>query len=309
MNDAAGPRTEAGKTLLKTVDYHIDSDEGDGCQWLHLGGKPCNCGLVEAIQDIEQEATRRDSPPDAEQPLSDLEQRQNEARRRDRQAHYDKGFSDGSRATAANAEALTRDQDAAVLALREALARWLPLSQNPSIAEEWPDKYLDLVWGPNGDKANTYGQLRADLRLLSDHSAAADAIRERVERLEAIVRRFHRHTHQGIWAMTRFAGPDPENDCHLCRDLVAAGELTLADIGSGTREALLSDHSAAAKQIEDEIRERVETLESIAAEARRLPCSYTKAEHDVASIDGPCCMLGVEFHRLATQQPAEGGDG
>jgi hypothetical protein len=78
---------------------------------------------------------------------------------------------------------LTRDQDAAVLALREALARWLPLSQNPSIAEEWPDKYLDLVWGPNGDKANTYGQLRADLRLLSDHSAAADDIRERVERL------------------------------------------------------------------------------------------------------------------------------
>jgi hypothetical protein len=81
---------------------------------------------------------------------------------------------------------LTRDQDAAVLALREALARWLPLSQNPSIAEEWPDKYLDLVWGPNGDKANTYGQLRADLRLLSDHSAAAqqieDEIRERVER-------------------------------------------------------------------------------------------------------------------------------
>jgi hypothetical protein len=72
---------------------------------------------------------------------------------------------------------------------------------------------------------------------------------------------------------------------------------------------VLSDHSAAAKQIEDEIRERVETLESIAAEARRLPCSYTKAEHDVASIDGPCCMLGVEFHRLATQQPAEGGDG
>jgi hypothetical protein len=180
MNDAAGPRTEAGKTLLKTVDYHIDSDEGDGCQWLHLGGKPCNCGLVEAIQDIEQEATRRDSPPDAEQPLSDLEQRQNEARRRDRQAHYDKGFSDGSRATAANAEALTRDQDAAVLALREALARWLPLSQNPSIAEEWPDKYLDLVWGPNGDKANTYGQLRADLRLLSDHSAAAKQIEDEI---------------------------------------------------------------------------------------------------------------------------------
>jgi hypothetical protein len=80
---------------------------------------------------------------------------------------------------------LTRDQDAAVLALREALARWLPLSQNPSIAEEWPDKYLDLVWGPNGDKANTYGQLRADLRLLSDHSAAADDIRERVERQDA----------------------------------------------------------------------------------------------------------------------------
>jgi hypothetical protein len=84
---------------------------------------------------------------------------------------------------------LTRDQDAAVLALREALARWLPLSQNPSIAEEWPDKYLDLVWGPNGDKANTYGQLRADLRLLSDHSAAAqqieDEIRERVERQDA----------------------------------------------------------------------------------------------------------------------------
>jgi hypothetical protein len=83
-------------------------------------------------------------------------------------------------------DSLTRDQGAAVLALREALARWLPLSQNPSIAEGWPDKYLDLVWGPNGDKANTYGQLRADLRLLSDHSAAAqqieDEIRERVER-------------------------------------------------------------------------------------------------------------------------------
>jgi hypothetical protein len=161
MNDAAGPRTEAGKTLLKTVDYHIDSDEGDGCQWLHLGGKPCNCGLVEAIQDIEQEATRRDSPPDAEQPLSDLEQRQNEARRRDRQAHYDKGFSDGSRATAANAEALTRNQDAAVLALHraanEVVLRW---QEGKGLGDAMPNL----------------------IRVLSDHSAAADEIRERVER-------------------------------------------------------------------------------------------------------------------------------
>jgi hypothetical protein len=214
---------------------------------------------------------------------------------------------------------LTRDQDAAVLALREALARWLPLSQNPSIAEEWPDKYLDLVWGPNGDKANTYGQLRADLRLLSDHSAAADAIRERVERLEAIVRRFHRHTHQGIWAMTRFAGPDPENDCHLCRDLVAAGELTLADIGSGTREALLSDHSAAAKQIEDEIREPdsgalEEWLGQVYAENRgRGLTQLAIAELCDEFLDRSGAMLGrvrqpYRSARLATQQPAEGGD-
>ena len=47
-----------------------------------------------------------------------------------------------------------------------------------------------------------------------------------------------RHTHQGIWAMTRFAGEAPEEDCHLCRALVAAGILTLDDIGAGTRARL-----------------------------------------------------------------------
>jgi hypothetical protein len=46
-----------------------------------------------------------------------------------------------------------------------------------------------------------------------------------------------RHTHQGRWAMTRYAGDNPEDDCLLCRALVAAGVLTIDEIGSGTRAA------------------------------------------------------------------------
>lgn len=59
----------------------------------------------------------------------------------------------------------------------------------------------------------------------------ADALRD-------VARIMQRHTHQGIWVMSRFAGPDPEHDCLLCRALVAAGVLTLEDIGTGTRAAL-----------------------------------------------------------------------
>jgi hypothetical protein len=63
--------------------------------------------------------------------------------------------------------------------------------------------------------------------------------RATVERYEPVFDIVKRHTHQGAWAMTRHAGPDPENDCLLCRALVAAGVLTLDGIGAGTRRAIL----------------------------------------------------------------------
>lgn len=33
--------------------------------------------------------------------------------------------------------------------------------------------------------------------------------------LDAIVEIVKRHTHQGLYAMTRFAGPDPAHDCDV----------------------------------------------------------------------------------------------
>jgi len=67
------------------------------------------------------------------------------------------------------------------------------------------------------------------------------AEKKRVARLLAVTDLLRRHTHQGIWAMTAYAGPDPEHDCGLCRALVAADILTLDDIGSGTRAAILAE--------------------------------------------------------------------
>jgi hypothetical protein len=41
--------------------------------------------------------------------------------------------------------------------------------------------------------------------------------------------------------MTYHAGENPEEDCGLCRALVAAGVLTLDGIGAGTRAALIEE--------------------------------------------------------------------
>jgi hypothetical protein len=61
--------------------------------------------------------------------------------------------------------------------------------------------------------------------------------------LRAVGEIVRRHTHQGLYAMTLHAGPDPERDCHLCRALVAAGVLTLGQIGASTRAALAAQEA------------------------------------------------------------------
>ena len=79
---------------------------------------------------------------------------------------------------------------------------------------------------------------------LSDDLLAAEA---EIARLLAAVEIVRRHTHQGLLAMTYHAGPDPENDCLLCRALVDAGVLTLDGIGAGTRAAILAERAALAE--------------------------------------------------------------
>lgn len=64
---------------------------------------------------------------------------------------------------------------------------------------------------------------------------------ERHAALVAVAEIVRRHTHQGPRAMTYHAGENPEEDCGLCRALVAAGVLTLDGIGAGTRAALIEE--------------------------------------------------------------------
>lgn len=49
--------TKEARELLANVDYHVDSDEGDGCEFGRFGGGvPCSCGLEARLQAIEQAA-------------------------------------------------------------------------------------------------------------------------------------------------------------------------------------------------------------------------------------------------------------
>lgn len=74
----------------------------------------------------------------------------------------------------------------------------------------------------------------------------AACLAERAKGIDAVVQIVRQHTHQGLYAMTRFASAagtgagttTAEQDCLLCRALVAAGVLTLEGIGAGTRVAL-----------------------------------------------------------------------
>lgn len=62
-----------------------------------------------------------------------------------------------------------------------------------------------------------------------------------LEGLEEVAQIMRRHTHdENMAAVVSYrSGLNPARDCRLCRALVAAEVLTLADIGAGTREAIL----------------------------------------------------------------------
>jgi hypothetical protein len=66
---------------------------------------------------------------------------------------------------------------------------------------------------------------------------------KRIAALGAVAEIMRRHTHDGRWAMSQYAGPDTNEDCHLCRALVDAGFLTLDGIGAGTRASILDEAS------------------------------------------------------------------
>jgi hypothetical protein len=132
--------------------------------------------IEEAIASNEQqEAARRDSPPDAVAALAEAisEARKHATRGMDRLE-----LARNTLAALPPGWSLTRNQDAAVLALHKALNRALlqwEMYANEEGSDEWDD--------------TAEGQLFANCKaVLSDHSAAAQQIRERVERMESALR-------------------------------------------------------------------------------------------------------------------------
>jgi len=98
------------------------------------------------------------------------------------------------------------------------------------------DALMD-AWAEDATYAFTKSQMQNIIEWVRRGEAEA-AAGTALDEVAAIVRR---HTHQGMWAMTRFAGDNPEEDCLLCRALVAAGVLTLDEIGAGTRARLAGE--------------------------------------------------------------------
>ncbi len=95
-----------------------------------------------------------------------------------------------------------------------------------------PTRIADALWAAVRDRESL-------LTTLDRERAAGVHLGD--QGLRAVAEIVRRHTHHGRYAMTRYAGPDPEDDCHLCRALVAAGVLALDEIGEGTRAALAEE--------------------------------------------------------------------
>lgn len=98
-----------------------------------------------------------------------------------------------------------------------------------------------------GGCGHDVGWLRASIEAeVGDRTALLDAEIVRLRGLREVAEIVRRHTHQDSRAMTYHAGPRPEEDCLLCRALVAADVLALGEIGAGTRTAILAERAALA---------------------------------------------------------------
>lgn len=100
-----------------------------------------------------------------------------------------------------------------------------------------PESMLLLAWLDEAEAPTWVADGVADA-LPKIEAACADAMTD-------VSRIMKRHTHYGqppgpSWVMSRFAGRETQRYCLLCRALVAAGVLTVDDIGSGTRAAIIS---------------------------------------------------------------------
>jgi hypothetical protein len=179
VTDTAGPRTPLPEAVARVIRVYRAGHSATTTT------KKCvceNCREADALLvahyrgNSEQEATRRDSPPDAVAALAEA-LRPVLAGRVDMDPAPDE-YARRILAALPPGWTLTRNQDAAVLALHKALNRALlqwEMYANEEGSDEWDD--------------TAEGQLFANCKaVLSDHSAAAQQIRERVERMESALR-------------------------------------------------------------------------------------------------------------------------
>lgn len=208
----AAPRTAAGRALLACLEPDIGGDWGRRILAIEAEAAQSADGLRAALDELEAQAGVIADGPSYDRLLRWI----------------------ASRRAALSAEPqMDQDWRSTGAAQPEPPATALDVERLNHARQAANEQTSAYEWPHNGWLRAFFAAYLAALTSASSEAEGLSA-EPPATALDVIAEIVKRHTHQGIWAMTRFAGPDPENDCRLCRALVDAGILTIDQIGAGT---------------------------------------------------------------------------